>query len=140
MNHPVVVIGASAGGIPALTTLVAGLPSDLAAAVYIVLHIPAQAPSRLHDVLAKHARLPVSAARDGDPIRAGHIVVAIADRHLMVDTEKIRVTRGPRESRVRPAVDVLFRSAAASFGPRVIGVVLTGTLDDGTAGLWAVKD
>ena len=140
MNHPIVVIGASAGGVSALTTLVAGIPSDFAAAVYIVLHIPAQAPSRLHEILARHARLPVTAARDEDPIRAGHIVVAVADRHLMVDGEMIRVTRGPKESRVRPAIDVLFRSAAASFGPQVIGVVLSGTLDDGTAGLWAIKD
>ena len=140
MNNPIIVIGASAGGVPALTTLVAGLPPDFAAAVFIVLHISAQAPSRLHEILGRHAQLPVSAARDGDPIRPGHIVVAVTDRHLMVDIDKIRVTRGPKESRVRPAVDVLFRSAAASFGPQVIGVVLTGSLDDGTAGLWAIKD
>jgi two-component system, chemotaxis family, protein-glutamate methylesterase/glutaminase len=141
MSKPrIVVIGCSAGGVPVLSTLVGGLPDDLDAAVFIVMHVPPERPSRLHEILAKETTLPVSAAKDGEPIRAGHIVVASADRHLMVDAERVRVTRGPKESRARPAVDVLFRSAAAAHGTRVIGVVLTGALDDGTAGLWAVKD
>jgi two-component system chemotaxis response regulator CheB len=136
----IVVIGASAGGVTALSTLVAGLPRDLDAAVFIVLHIPPETPSRLQDILGRCTALPVSSAIDGDPIRPGHIVVAAADRHLMLDQDRVRVTRGPKESRARPAVDVLFRSAAAAHGNRVIGVVLTGALDDGTAGLWAIKD
>lgn len=139
-DHPIVVIGASAGGVSALSTLVQELPADFSAAVYIVLHIPAQTPSRLQEILGRVCKLPVSSARDGEPIRAGRVVVAPADRHLMLDRGHVRVTRGPKECRVRPAIDVLFRSAAAAYGPSVIGVVLTGTLDDGTAGLWAVKD
>ena len=141
MNAPVVVVlGASAGGVQALSTIVAGLPEDLDAAVFVVLHIPAQSPSRLRDILARRSRLPVSPARDGEPIRAGRIIVATPDRHLMLDEGAVRVTRGPKESRSRPSIDVLFRSAAASCGRRAIGVVLTGLLDDGSAGLWAIKD
>ncbi len=141
MNPPrSVVIGASAGGVTALSTLVAGLPRELEASVFVVMHIPPETPSHLHEILGCRTTLPVSAASDGEPIRSGHIVVASADRHLMVDVDKVRVTRGPKESRSRPAVDVLFRSAAAAHGSRVIGVVLTGALDDGTAGLWAIKD
>lgn len=141
MSSPrIVVIGTSAGGVTALSTLVEGLPADLDAAVFIVMHIPPERGSQLHEILAKRTALPVSSARDGEPIQAGRIVVASADRHLMVELDRIRVTRGPKESRARPAVDVLFRSAAAAHGPRVIGVVLTGALDDGTAGLWAIKD
>jgi two-component system chemotaxis response regulator CheB len=104
------------------------------------MHIAAEAPSRLQEILSRKTALPVSAAVDGEPIRAGCIVVGAADRHLMIDGNRVRVTRGPKESRSRPAIDVLFRSAAASHGPRVVGVVLTGTLDDGTAGLWSIKD
>ena len=141
MHQPrIVVIGASAGGVQAISTLVDGLPLDFDAAVFVVMHIPPETPSRLHEILGRRTTLPVSMAIDGDAIRAGHIVVASADRHLMVDADRIRVTRGPKESRSRPAVDVLFRSAAAAHGPRVIGIVLTGALDDGTAGLWAIKD
>jgi two-component system chemotaxis response regulator CheB len=136
----IIVIGASAGGVPALSELVGGLPDDLDAAIFIVLHVPPHSPSRLQDILGRCTRLSVVAAEDGAPIRTGQLVVAQADRHLMIDEKVVRVTRGPKESRVRPAIDVLFRSAAAAHGPRVIGVVLTGTLDDGTAGLWAIKD
>jgi two-component system chemotaxis response regulator CheB len=141
MDFPrIVVIGTSAGGVPALCKLVSDLPQMLDAAVYIVMHIAPESPSHLHEILQRHTTLPVSTATDGEPIRPGHIVVGSADRHLMIDEERIRVTRGPKESRARPAIDVLFRSAAAAHGARVIGVMLTGALDDGTAGLWAVKD
>lgn len=136
----VVVMGASAGGVEALKRIVANLPGDLPAAVCIVLHIPSTQPSRLREVLSPVSRLPVLSADDGMPLQAGRIVVARPDRHLMVDRGRLRVTRGPKESRMRPAVDVLFRSAAAAYGPQVIGVVLSGGLDDGTAGLWAIKD
>lgn len=124
----------------ALSQLVQALPAEIDAAIYVVLHIPPHSPSLLADILAPCTRLPVLAAVDGAPIRRGHIVVATADRHLMVDADQVRVTRGPKECRARPSVDVLFRSAAATHGERVIGVVLTGMLDDGTAGLWAIKD
>src|ERR1700712_133864 len=141
MNAPrIIVMGTSAGGVPALCKLVADLPATLGAAVYIVMHIAPESPSYLQEILQRHTSLPVSAATDGEPIRIGHIVVGSADRHLMIDEHRIRVTRGPKESRARPAIDVLFRSAAAAHGTRVIGVVLTGALDDGTAGLWAIKD
>jgi two-component system chemotaxis response regulator CheB len=106
----------------------------------LVLHIPANSPSRLREILERVSSLPVMSPKDGDPIAAGHIYVPTPDRHLLLDNERIRVTRGPKENRARPAVDALFRSAAYSFGQRVIGIVLSGNLDDGTAGLWAIKD
>lgn len=137
---PVVVIGASAGGVEALTRLVSKLPADLHAAVFVVLHIPSHTASQLDTILDRVTTMPVRTAQDGDPIEAGRIYVAEADRHLMIDGDGVRVTFGPREGRLRPSIDVLFRSAAATAGPRVIGVVLSGTLDDGTSGLWSIKD
>jgi two-component system chemotaxis response regulator CheB len=138
-GHDIIVVGASAGGVEALTTLVRGLPADLPAAVFVVLHIPPQSSSMLPAILDRAGPLPAHAAIDGLPIARGHIYVAPPDHHLIVERERMRVVRGPRENRHRPAVDVLFRSAAWEYGPRVVGVVLTGTLDDGTAGLWAIK-
>ena len=135
----VVVIGASAGGVEALLELFKLLP-PVPAAVLVVLHIPAHTPSNLSSVLATVASMPVVVAVDGDPLRPGEIYVASADRHLAMDGNGLRVTRGPKESRMRPAIDVLFRTASATYGPRAIGVVLSGTLDDGTAGLWAIKE
>ncbi len=137
---PLVVIGASAGGVEALRVLVGGLPVDLPAAVCIVLHVPPHSPSRLAEVLQRVCKLPVTAADDGEVLTSGKVYTASADRHLMVDGATLRLTRGPKESRARPAIDVLFRSAAVSCGQRLVGVVLTGMLDDGTAGLWAIKD
>jgi two-component system chemotaxis response regulator CheB len=137
----VVVVGASAGGVQALTALFQHLPAKLPVAVLVVLHIPAHTRSELHHILASNSMLPVVIAEDGQTLEAQMAYVASADRHLIVvPDDRIRVTRGPRECHVRPSIDVLFRSAAAVFGPRVIGVVLSGTLDDGTAGLWAIKD
>lgn len=136
----VVAIGASAGGVAALRQVVGGLPQNLPAAVFIVLHVPAHRSSDLAAVLQRATKLVVSVAVDGEPIEAGHVYVAPPDRHLVLQPGLIRLTRGPRECRVRPAVDVLFRSAASAYSSRAIGVVLTGTLDDGTAGLWAIKD
>jgi two-component system chemotaxis response regulator CheB len=139
-NRDIVVIGASAGGVEALRGFFAALPADLDAAILVVLHIPADTPSQLDQVLANATPLPVVIAQDGQPIEHGHVYVASADRHLMVTPQGIRLSRGPKEVRSRPSVDVLFRSAATAFGSRVIGVVLSGALDDGTAGLWAIKD
>jgi two-component system chemotaxis response regulator CheB len=135
----IVGIGTSAGGVEALRALIGGFPASLRASVFIVLHIAAHTPSRLHEILRHVSALPVEPASDGALIRPGHIYVGVADRHLFLEGKRIRITRGPKENRMRPAVDVLFRSAAHSFGPRVIGVVLTGNLNDGTAGLQAVK-
>jgi two-component system chemotaxis response regulator CheB len=136
----IVVIGASAGGVQALQSLFSRLPGDLPAAFFVVLHLSPHAPTRLHQVLAMETAMPVELASDGLAIRQGHVYVATTDRHLLVDKDVMRVTRGPKECRVRPAIDALFRSAANAYGARVVGVVLSGALDDGTAGLWSVKD
>lgn len=139
-TFPVIGIGASAGGVEAMRSLFGALPPDLPAAVVVVLHLSPHAPSRLDRVLSDVARLPVAAAADGDRVEPGHVYVATPDRHLILDGEHLRLGRGPKECRVRPAVDVLFRSLALSCGPLAAGVVLSGVLDDGTAGLWSLKE
>jgi two-component system, chemotaxis family, protein-glutamate methylesterase/glutaminase len=138
-GHDIIVVGASAGGVEALQGLVSGLPADLPAAVFIVLHMSPDAPSLLPHILNRAARLPVGAAVDNTPITPGHIYVAVPDHHLLIERGRVCLYRGPKENRARPAVDPLFRSAARAYGPRVIGVVLTGALDDGTSGLQAIK-
>lgn len=135
-----IVIGASAGGLEALKKLVAQLPSNLPTALFIVWHISPGAPSLLPQILERVCKLPVAHAIDGESIQMGRIYLAPPDRHLLVELGHVRVTHGPKENRFRPAVDVLFRSAARSYGPRVVGVVLTGSLDDGASGLYAVKE
>lgn len=136
----IVVIGCSAGGLETLRRLFSRLPADTSACYFVVQHLPAHSPSQLDRILQQATAMPVRFAHDNAPIMPDTVHLAAPDRHLMLDGNKIRVTRGPRECRARPAVDVLFRSAALSFGPRVIGVILSGNLDDGTAGLWQVKD
>ena len=142
--HDLIVIGASAGGVEAISKLVAGLPANLSAAVCVVVHLRPYSESHLARVLERAGPLPVVAAKQDMPLRQGTIYVAVPDMHLLVHRNggepTLRLVRGPRENRSRPAVDPLFRSAALAFGPRVIGVVLSGALDDGTAGLWTVKD
>jgi two-component system chemotaxis response regulator CheB len=139
-DHDLIVIGASAGGVEALQNLAAGLPHDLPAAVCIVLHLSPTGPSFLAEILSRAGALPATQVEKEEVIKPGHIYTALPDHHLLVEQGYVRATRGPKENRFRPAVDVLFRSAAYIYGPRVIGVILTGALDDGTAGLWAVKD
>ncbi len=139
MKRDIVVVGASAGGIEALLQVVAKLPSDLAAAVFVVVHVPAYAPSRLPEVLSNAGPLRAEHAEDGARIEPNRIYVAPPDKHIILEAGRMLVRRGPKENRFRPSIDALFRSAAYVFGPRVIGVVLSGALDDGTSGLWSVK-
>lgn len=138
-GHDIIVVGASTGGVEALAELVSGLPADLPAALFVVLHIPAQATSALPVILERASPLRAAHAVDGELIRQGRIYVAPPDLHLLVERGRVRLVRGPKENRCRPAVDPLFRSAARAYGPRVIGVILTGALNDGTAGLLAIK-
>jgi two-component system chemotaxis response regulator CheB len=135
----IVVIGASAGGIEALRELVAGLSPDLAAAFFVVVHIPPDYPSYLPEILSYAGPLPVVEAADGDPIEAGRIMVAPSDHHMLVERGHVTVARGPKENLTRPSVDPLFRSAAHAYGARVIGVLLSGNMSDGVSGLWTIK-
>jgi two-component system, chemotaxis family, protein-glutamate methylesterase/glutaminase len=134
-----VAIGASSGGLHALQVIAAALPRDFPAAVCVVLHVAPHSPSLLDSILAGAGSLPAVRAETGMRIEPGRIHVAPPDHHLLVEPGVLRITRGPRENRFRPAIDPLFRSAAQVYGPTSIGVILTGTLDDGTAGLWALE-
>jgi two-component system chemotaxis response regulator CheB len=137
----VVVIGASAGGLEALKTLAAALPRAFPAAVLIVLHTAADSPRLLAKILARCTSLAVSYARDGDPVRPGHIYLAPPNCHLTVVAPGcLSLDGGPKVRHVRPAADRLFDSAAALYGPRVIGIVLTGGDGDGTEGMRAIMD
>ncbi len=134
-----IAIGASAGGVEALTCLVAGLPADLPAAVVVVLHLSPDLPSHLAHILARAGLLPALEARDGDLLQAGHILVAPAGHHLVVQDGRARLLDGAPVNRVKPAIDLLFQSGAREYGPRLVAVILTGTLHDGSSGLIAVR-
>jgi two-component system chemotaxis response regulator CheB len=138
-NRDIVVIGASAGGVTALLELVSRLPSDLPAAVFIAIHMAAGHPSRLPELLSARGPLRASHPTDGEQPKAGRIYVAPPDNHLLVHAGYMNVLRGPKENGHRPSVDLLFRTASMAYGSRVIGVVLTGYLDCGTAGLLSIK-
>ena len=138
-GHDLVVIGASAGGVQVLKRLVADLPEDLPAAVCVVLHVSASSPSALAGILARAGPLPCRFAAGEQPLHIGEIIVAPPDHHLVVTDGRVYATVGPRENGLRPAVDVLFRTAALARGARVVGVILSGTRNDGAAGLAAVK-
>ena len=133
-----VVMGASAGGVEALTTLARGLPEDLDAAVCVVLHLPAAIESRLAEILSRAGPLPAIQARGGEQLLPGRIYVAPPGRHLTVHSGHTVVARGAHENGVRPSIDVLFRSAAVSYGHRTVAVVLSGARDDGVSGATAV--
>ncbi|HEV7817167.1 MAG TPA: chemotaxis protein CheB, partial [Janthinobacterium sp.] len=136
--HKIIVIGTSSGGLDALKKIIGALPSDFPAAIFIVMHIGAR-PSILPELLSKVSALPIRHACDGEPVRPSTILIAPPDRHLMLAGGSVTLSHGPKENHTRPAIDPLFRSAAAEYGARVTGIVLTGYLDDGTAGLKAVK-
>ncbi|MFG1934438.1 chemotaxis protein CheB [Mycobacterium sp. NPDC048908] len=135
----VVVVGASAGGVEALTQFVSGLPADLPYALAVVLHMPPNAPSVLAKILDRSSPLHAVPASDGAALEAGVIHVGVPDRHLLVADGRSALTEGPTENGYRPAINALFRSAALSFGPHAIGVVMSGVLDDGVLGAAAVK-
>jgi two-component system, chemotaxis family, protein-glutamate methylesterase/glutaminase len=136
----IIVIGTSAGGLETLDTLVGGLPPDLAATVFIVQHMaPHGSGEALTRRLSRHTAFGATLATDGERFARGRVYIAPPDSHLLLKTTTMLVRKGARENRSRPGIDPLFRSAAVAHGPRVIGVVLTGMLDDGTAGLIAIK-
>ena len=137
-GRDIVVVGASAGGVEALRTLAAGLPSDFPAAVFVVLHVPPTS-SVLPAILTRAGKLPAVHPRDGDPVEHGRIYIAAPDYHLLLADDVVRLERGPRENGHRPAIDPLFRTAAMRYRGRVTGVILSGSLDDGIAGLGAIK-
>ena len=139
-GHNIIVIGASAGGVKALKDLVRSFPPDLPAAIFVVLHLAPNKKSHLPQILSRSGPLVAAHPEDPELIRQGHIYVAPPDHHLMVLNGHVGAVLGPKEGRHRPAVDALFRSAAQIYGNRVVGVVLTGALGDGTVGLQAVKE
>lgn len=138
-HRDIVVIGGSAGALEPLLALLGGLPADLPAAIFVVIHQPADHRSRLHAVLQRSCALPAELAIHGRAIQEGRIFVAPPDNHLLVKSGVVAVVRGPKENGHRPAIDPLFRSAASAYGARVIAVVLSGALDCGAAGLSRVK-
>jgi two-component system chemotaxis response regulator CheB len=139
MSPQCITIGASAGGLEPLRDVVSQLPADFPAPVFVVMHVLATHFSYLPDILSKAGPLPSSHPKDNTRIEAGHIYVAPPDHHLLIDDGFVAVKRGPKENGFRPSVDALFRSAAYSYGPGAIGIVLSGALNDGASGLWSIK-
>jgi two-component system chemotaxis response regulator CheB len=138
-DHSIVVMGASAGGLEVLDEVIGQLPARLPASIFIVQHMGSEnSGEAIVERLGRHKAFKCTLARDGETFETGHIYIAPADYHLLVKKTTLLVTKGARENRYRPGVDPLFRSAAVAHGPGVIGVVLTGMLDDGTAGLIAI--
>lgn len=139
ITRDIIVIGASAGGVEALVELAGALPAFLPATLFVVVHVPATVSSNLPAILSRAGPLPATHAQDGEVGKPGHIYVAPPDHHLRLEDKTMQLSRAPRENYCRPAADVLFRSAAQAYGPRVVGVVLSGMLYDGTGGLVAIK-
>jgi two-component system chemotaxis response regulator CheB len=138
-HRDIVVIGASAGGVSALLELVKALPADFPAPIFVVLHVGPDSPSILPQLMNSVSAMKARHPHNGETVEPGVVYVAAPDHHLLLEGNTVLVTRGPKENRFRPSIDALFRSAAYTYGPRVIGVVLTGYLDDGTSGLWSVQ-
>ncbi|MBD3884688.1 chemotaxis protein CheB [Phormidium tenue FACHB-886] len=138
-GHDIIVIGASAGGIEALIKLISRLPSDLPAAIFIVVHFPSWSKSFMPKILNKEAKLYANHASDREAIEHGRIYIPLPDCHLLVKRGYVRLAEGPKENGFRPAIDALFRTAANAYRQRVVGIVLSGALDDGTAGLMDIK-
>lgn len=134
-----IVIGASAGGLKPLQDIVSQLPTDFPAPIFVVMHIPANHDSYLAEILSRTGPLPALNPKDHTKVEAGHIYAAPPDYHLLIDDGFVAVKRGPKENGFRPSIDALFRSAAYSYGPAAIGVVLSGALYDGASGLWNIK-
>ena len=135
-----VCIGASAGGLNAVSEVISQLPTNLNAAVFIVLHLSKAAIGEILVARIKGVTImPCEIAKDGAAIKPGHIYIAPPDAHLLIKKDRIVIGHGPTENRFRPSIDVLFRSAAVNNGVRTIGVVMTGFLNDGTSGMWAIK-
>ena len=139
ITRDIICIGASSGGVEALKDLVKGLPKNFNGSVFIVLHIPSYSETRLPSILTKAGPLKAELALDGEIIERGRIYVAPNDHHLLIQDDKVVVRRGPKENSFRPAIDALFRSAAYGFKSRVIGIILSGYLDDGVSGLWTIQ-
>ena len=138
-TRDIIVVGASAGGVDALTRMIGQLPADFPAAVLLTVHIPPIGESLLPVVLRRAGALRAMHARDGERIEQGKMLIAPPDRHMIVEDRHVHLTRGPKENYARPAIDPMFRSAAAAYGARVVGIMLSGALDDGVAGLWEIK-
>lgn len=138
-KRDIIAIGGSAGSGTVLKHILRDLPDDLPASIFVTTHVPSHSPAYVADMLAGTSAIPVAQAVDGQPIERNRVYVAAPDRHLMLIDGTIRLGEGPRENMARPAIDPLFRSAALSYGPRAVGVVLSGMLNDGAAGLHAVK-
>jgi two-component system chemotaxis response regulator CheB len=139
-GHDIIVIGASAGGIQALADLFELMPQDLAASFFVVVHTGPSSAGLLPRIIGRRSRYAAEYAIEGEPIQRERIYVAPPDHHLLLKPDRLCVVRGPKENGFRPAVDPLFRTAANAYGPRVIGVILSGGLDDGTAGLMRIKE
>ena len=135
----IIVIAASAGGVETLGQVVAPLPAQLPASLFIVMHIMADRASHLPRILARQARLPVAHAGNGEAVVHGRIYVAPPDYHMILEDGIVLLDHGPKENFTRPAADPLFRSAAMAYGSRVMGIVLTGGDSDGAKGLTAIK-
>jgi two-component system, chemotaxis family, protein-glutamate methylesterase/glutaminase len=139
VRHDIFTIGASSGGIEALSTLVSALPDDLPASLFVVVHVPSESKSLLPEILSRAGPLRATHAKDNEHIQAGRIYVAPPDYHLLLRQGYMRLVRGPKENNHRPAIDPLFRTAGRAYGNRVVGIVLSGARDDGAAGLIAIK-
>ncbi len=138
-TRDIVVVGGSAGSLDGIMNIVQGLTPDLGATLFIVMHSSEGSTGILPEIIARRTQLPVRVGRSGEAIRHGRVFLPPVDQHIMVERGRVRVTRGPKQNRFRPAVDPLFESAARSYGPRVVGIVLSGGLDDGAHGLSQIK-